>query len=119
MSDAGMIYRHFTKTFPAPVQGALRIWWIPQIPGKPFHWPVADFAQAALMLDALAGYDDFQFAQRIKGDYANMGGLQIFDGEQWEDWEDEEGDDFDAWRDKQAAASSPPVGSPVTPEAKP
>jgi hypothetical protein len=110
MSDAGMIYRHFTKTFPAPVQGALRIWWIPQIPGKPFHWPVADFAQAALMLDALAGYDDFQFSQRIKGDYANMGGLQIFDGEQWEDWEDEEGDDFDAWRDKQSPGSFSPVG---------
>jgi hypothetical protein len=100
VSGAGAIYRNFVQNFPTPKEGDLRIWWIPQVPGKAFEWPVADLAQAALMLDALAGYDDFQFAERVKGDYCNTGGLQIFTNG-WEDWEDEEGDDFDAWREKQ------------------
>lgn len=103
---AGSIYRRFASKFPEPKLEGLRIWWIPQIPGCAFEWPVADLAQAALMLDALAAYDDFQFAQRVKGDYANGGGLQIFDGSDWVDWEDEDGEWFDKWREKQT--TSPP-----------
>lgn len=102
MALAGQIYSHFARDFPAPTEGALRVWWLPQLPGTPFEWPVADLAQAALLLDALAAYDDFQFAARVKGDYANMGGLNIFRNGDWEDWEDDEGDDFDAWREKTA-----------------
>jgi hypothetical protein len=98
MTAAGAIYRNFVRKFPAPKKDDLRIYWIPQIPGKPFHWPVADLAQAGMMLDALAAYDDFQFANRIKGDYANMGGLEVFDGAEWFEWESDECDDFDAWR---------------------
>lgn len=105
MAIPGSIYEHFVSKFPAPKLGSLRIWWIPQIPMDAFEWPVADFAQAALMLDALAAYDDFQFAKRVKGDYANTGGLQIFDGSEWSDWEDEEGDAFDEWREKQEEAA--------------
>lgn len=99
--NAGSIYRHFVSKFPAPKKDDLRVWWIPQIPGEGFEWPVADLAQAGMLLDALAAYDDFQYAQRVKGDYCNEGGLQIYDGSEWVDWEDEECDDFDAWRDKQ------------------
>jgi len=102
--DAGAIYRNFIKKFPTPKKDDLQVWWIPQIPGPPFEWRAADLAQAALLMDALAAYDDFQFSQRIKGDYSNMSGLQIFDGAEWIDWEDDECDDFDAWRDKQATS---------------
>lgn len=101
MTTAGAIYRHFTSRFPKPQQGDLRVWWIPQIPGRPFEWPVKDVIHAALLLDALAAYDDFQFAERVKGDYCNEGGLQIFDQGKWVDWEDDECDDFDNWRRKQ------------------
>lgn len=110
-SVAGAIYRYFASLFPKPTIGALRIWWIPQIPGDAFEWPVADLAQAALMLDALAAYDDFQFAKRVKGDYSNAGGLQVFSGENWNDWEDEDCDGFDAWREKQKSLQTSPPAS--------
>ena len=105
MANAGSIYRNFVKSFAPPKTGDLQVWWVPQIPCPAFEWRVADFAQAAVLLDALAAYDDFQFAKRIKGDYCNTGGLQIFDGTEWCEWEDDEGDDFDAWRDKQKRAA--------------
>lgn len=106
-SGAGDIYRNFASKFPSPKQGELRIWWIPQVPGKPFEWPVADLVQAALMLDALAAYDDFQYSENVKGDYANCGGLWIWNEAEadWVDWEDDECDDFDTWREKQKAAA--------------
>ena len=85
--------------------GNLRVWWIPQIPGKPFHYRVADLDQALLLLSALAAYDAFQLVHNIKGDYANTGGLEIFDttelkdGE-WVEWCDPEtGNDIHEYRD--------------------
>ena len=74
----------------------LRVWWIPQVPGKPFHVPVADLAQAKLILDTLARYDLFQLEHRIKPDYANVGGLEVFEDGEWIEWEDEEGRNIDA-----------------------
>ena len=34
---------------------------------------------------------------------AITGGLWIYDGAEWVDWEDDDCDDFDTWRDKQSA----------------
>mgnify|MGYP001618263458 CR=1 FL=1 len=102
---AGEIYRNFARDFPIPREGDLRVWWISQIPGKPFEWPVADGTQAALLLSVLAAYDDFQFEQRIKGDYSNAGGLWRYERGEWVDWEDPEtGDDFDEYIAKLKAA---------------
>lgn len=101
MGKAGDIYRHFASKFSAPQKGDLRVWWIPQVPGKSFEWPVADVAQAALLLDVLTAYDDFQFGENVKGDYCNTGGLMIHNGEDFEDWEDEDCDGFYAWHQKQ------------------
>jgi len=100
----GEIYKHFTSKFPAPKEGDLKVWWIPQVPGEPFEWRVADLDQAGLMLDALACYDDFQFWKRVKGDYSNTGGLEIFRNGEWEDWESDDCDDFDTWRAEREAA---------------
>jgi hypothetical protein len=82
-------------------QGDLRVWWIPQIPGKSFHVAVESPAEAKKLLDVLANYDVFQFDNHIKPDFCNAGGLQCFsqdgDGE-WCDWYDPEtGDDIDSW----------------------
>jgi hypothetical protein len=82
-----------------PNKGDLRVWWIPQIPGKPFRVPVASVVEARFVMDTLARYDLFQFKHRIKPDYANAGGLECFsqddDGE-WCEWYDPEtGDDID------------------------
>ncbi len=79
-----------------PKHGDLRIWWIPQIPGKPFIVPVRDIADAKLLLDTLARYDQFQFENRIKPDYSNAGGLCVFEEGEWVDWyHGETGDSID------------------------
>lgn len=64
----------------------LRVWWIPQIPMKPFHVAVDNLIEAKLVINTLAHYDLFQLANRIKPDYANGGGLEIDRGDGWEDW---------------------------------
>lgn len=85
-----------------PSAGALKVWWIPQVPMAPFEAIVPDLPTAAAVLDVLADYDAYQFRTNVKGDYCNAGGLMILraDGE-WEDWEDPDTcDDFDHWRDE-------------------
>lgn len=78
---------------------ALRVWWIPQIPGKPFRVEVASVAEARKILSTLADYDRFQYKHTIKPDYCNAGGLEVeqdsdepFD---WAEWRDD--DDNDVW----------------------
>jgi hypothetical protein len=82
-----------------PKKGDLRVWWIPQVPMKPFRVAVPDVKTAKLLLTTLADYDIFQYKNRIKPDYSNAGGLECFsqdDDGQWCDWYDEEtGDDID------------------------
>lgn len=73
-----------------------RVWWVPQIPVKPFHVPVWTIEQATLILDTLAKYDIFQLENNIKPDYSNAGGLEVqkeLDGE-WTEYEGEEGEDI-------------------------
>jgi len=78
----------------------LQVWWIPQVPMKAFTVDVRDLREAKLLIDALAKYDQFQFKNRIKPDYCNAGGLQRLEDGEWYDWYDEEsGDDFDAYCD--------------------
>lgn len=76
--------------------GALRVWWIPQVPGKAFHVPVKTQADAILLLTTLADYDLFQLENNIKPDFCNTGGLQVFEDGEWSDWYDNEtGDGID------------------------
>lgn len=92
-----------------PSHGALRVWWIPQVPMKAFEVDVPDLAAANLLLSALADYDAFQFENNVKPDYCNMGGLMTFDeAAGWFDWEcPETGDDFDmVRRDPERLASA-------------
>lgn len=86
--------------------GDLRVWWIPQIPGKPFRRSVKTLAEAKLLLETLADYDLFQLENKVRGDFSNTGGLHVFDKNDtedsrngsWVDWYDDEGkgiDDYD------------------------
>lgn len=77
-----------------PLLDQLRVWWIPQVPGKSFTVDVADISEAKLLLKVLADYDIFQYRNRIKPDYCNAGGLQTWDGEEWVDWHDKDGNDI-------------------------
>ena len=81
--------------------GDLRVWWIPQVPGKAFHTDVSSVAEGVKLMDVLAKYDAFQLANRIKPDYCNVGGLDRWcedngDGfPGWESWYDEESGEDD------------------------
>ena len=46
---------------------------------------------------SLAHYERYQFEQNIKPDYSNVGGLEMFDGKEWEDWYDHEADELREW----------------------
>ena len=66
----------------------LRVWWVPQVPMKSFYIPVESPEEGKKILDLLAAYDCFQYNQKVKPDYCNMGGLQYYDEDdgEWEDW---------------------------------
>ena len=89
-----------------PKIGDLRVWHNPQIGTScpSFYVPVATPEEAILLLNTLAKYDLFQFKHRVRGDYANAGGLleyepeNIIDGDPdsgWTDWSNEEGESID------------------------
>ena len=81
----------------------LRVWWIPQVPGKPFLVPVDTLVEGKRLLNVLANYDLFQLENNIKPDYSNVGGLSVFDpydkedgpDGSWLDWEDSDGNSID------------------------
>lgn len=82
-------------------KGDLRVWWIPQVPGTAFRVAVPSAEEGARLLRALAAYDLFQLEHQIKPDFSNAGGLEEFDGGEWCDWMDPEGefDDVLEWYD--------------------
>ncbi len=78
----------------------LRVWWIPQVPMDPFYWNVTSLLEAKNMIDMLGAYDQFQYENKVKPDYSNMGGLQEKvadegDENDWEDYESEDGRSID------------------------
>lgn len=62
-----------------PQEGDLRVWWIPQIPGKSFTVAIPDLKTGLLLTEVLADYDLFQLENNIKPDYSNAGGIQQFE----------------------------------------
>ena len=77
------------------VEGAMRVWWIPQVPMKPFYVPVSTCEEAMKILEVLAEYDIFQFENKVKPDYCNAGGLMIFEDGEWTEWCSFDGDSID------------------------
>lgn len=55
-----------------------RVWHVPQIPCRAFTVEVPDYAEAKRLQIALSDYDAFQLKHRIKPDYANVSGIQIY-----------------------------------------
>lgn len=79
-------------------EGQLRVWHIPQVPMLAFHVYVSSIKEAKLILETLAIYDLFQLEYKIKPDYSNAQGLEVYENGEWCDWEDEEGNDIEIWR---------------------
>jgi hypothetical protein len=80
-----------------PQVGDLKVWWIPQIGMKTmFEVPVSSVEEGAKIMTTLAEYDLFQFKNRVKPEYSNVGGLMRYDADNgdgvpgWCDWYDEE-----------------------------
>lgn len=71
-------------------EGDLRVWHIPQVPMKGFKVKVKNVEEAKLVLNTLADYDTFQFENKIKPDYSNSQGLEVFENGEWIEWHDEE-----------------------------
>ncbi|ECY6377225.1 superinfection exclusion protein [Salmonella enterica subsp. houtenae] len=84
----------------------LRVWHIPQVPMEPFYIEVSNVEEGVKFMDALAAYDCFQFENKIKPDYCNANGLQMWDEgltedelvemeleDRWVDWCNEHFDD--------------------------
>lgn len=74
----------------------LRVWWVPQMPMEPFHVTVDSIPEARKILDTLAAYDLFQWQKKVKPDYTNTGGLEVFEDGEWIEWESADGDDIDS-----------------------
>lgn len=67
----------------------LRVWWVPQVGIKEtFYVPVGSVEEGKKVMDLLAAYDAFQLQNKVKPDYANVGGLQVWDEDEqdWIDW---------------------------------
>lgn len=76
----------------------LRVWWISQIPMKPFTREVDSVKEGVKLLETLALYDIFQLENNIKPDYSNVGGLEMFEHGEWVSWESRDGeDDPEVW----------------------
>ena len=79
----------------------LRVWHIPQVPGKRLDVEVGSVEEGVKVMNILADYDAFQFEHNIKPDYCNANGLVQWDEDSdgdgnpgWVSWYDEEtGDD--------------------------
>ena len=86
-----------------PQENDLKVWWIPQVPMKPFEVSVKTIEEGKLIMDTLAYYDLFQYENRIKPDYCNAGGLLIFEDGEWSDWyHPETGDGIDEYFQNEA-----------------
>jgi hypothetical protein len=85
------------QEFNAPKElklGQLRVYHIPQVPMKPFRVYVKTIQEAKLIMDTLAYYDLFQLEHKIKPDFCNVSGLEVYESDGWGDWYDEEGQDI-------------------------
>lgn len=76
----------------------MRVWWIPQIgaSNEAFHIPVQSVEEGKKIMDILSVYDAYQLQNRIKPDYCNMGGLEIYNPEtgDYEGWYFETEDNY-------------------------
>lgn len=71
---------------------AFRVWHVANIPGKPFHVEVESLSKAKLVLDTLGFYDLHLEATGVRGDYSNVGGIQVWEDGEWVDHEDYDGE---------------------------
>ena len=70
-------------------EGDLRIWWIRNVPNFPHLHLVRTPEEARKLLDELAEAD-----LREPRVTSNAGGLEVYEGGEWHEWYDEDGNDI-------------------------
>lgn len=73
----------------------IKVWHIPQVPGKAFEVEVEDLKTAKLLCDVLGNYDAFQFKHNIKPDYCNVNGVSVLEEGEW--WDVEASEMCEEW----------------------
>lgn len=80
-----------------PKPGNIRVWYIPQIGAglKAFEVIAPDYATAKLIDQTLAKFSLYEYENRVKPDYADVGGISRWesDGEGGFAWYDMDEDD--------------------------
>lgn len=76
----------------------LRVWHIPQIPGKPFFVDVSNLAEAVHIRNLLAEYDEFQFRERIKPDYSSVSGIVRLESDG--DWDEVDKEEYEQYEER-------------------
>lgn len=85
------------------MQKRLQVWWVPQVPMKAFTVEVDSVEEGVKLLRVLADYDQFQYENNVKPDFANMGGLN-----QWDEDSDGEGTPgWVSWYDEDTGEDNP------------
>ena len=79
-------------------EGQLRVWHIPQVPCKSFKVYVNTVQEAKKILETLAIYELFKLEYKIKPDYSNAQGLEVYEDGEWCDWYNEDGEDIDDYK---------------------
>ena len=89
LTDAQRLYWIVRANTQAPI-GSLRVWNVINPPGEPLWYPVETPEEGARLIDQLAN-------EQVKDDavFANAFGLCEWDGEEWTEWYDDEGNDVD------------------------
>lgn len=69
-----------------------KVWYIPQIPGKPFEVERDTAREAFAALDMLGSFSFFEYTNKVKPDYADAGGVSEWNEaeQEWDDIEPEE-----------------------------
>lgn len=73
-----------------------KVWYIPQVPMVAFEREFDDLETAKAALDLITDFSIFEFENRVKPDYADMGGISRWeeDGDGGFDWFDVEIEDM-------------------------
>ena len=80
----------------------LAVYYFPQVPCKPFHWPVDTPEQAYAVINMLAAYDEHLLTKcsGMRVDYSNMAGVTMVDPDEPNEWVDfyfeKDGDFFES-----------------------
>ncbi len=66
-----------------------RVWYSPQIPMPAFFYDTDSLDTARAVLDALGQFSAYEYNNGVKPDYADAGGIELWDEEYgWEEYDD-------------------------------